>query len=96
MSQPEARLGRQIRKALEERGAFMFKIHGSSLMMAGLPDLIGVWRGRFIAVEVKMPGNHPSKIQEHVIGKIRAAGGRAIVAHSVPEALEVLRPTNSS
>lgn len=94
MSQPEARLGRQIRKALEERGAFMFKIHGGPTMMAGLPDLIGVWKGRFIAIEVKMPGNHPSKIQERVIDKIRAAGGRVVVAHSVPEALTVLRRHN--
>ncbi|ANA85741.1 endonuclease [Gordonia phage Cozz] len=92
MSQPEARLGRQIRKALEERGAFMFKIHGGPTMMAGLPDLIGVWHGRFIAVEVKMPGNGPSKIQERVMDRIRQAGGRVVVAHSVPEALEVLRP----
>ncbi|QXN73606.1 holliday junction resolvase [Gordonia phage AikoCarson] len=91
MSQPEARLGRQIRKALEERGAFMFKIHGGPTMMAGLPDLIGVWHGRFIAVEVKMPGNGPSKIQERVMDRIRTAGGRVVVAHSVPEALEVLR-----
>lgn len=91
MSQPEARLGRQIRKALEERGAFMFKIHGGPTMMAGLPDLIGVWHGRFIAVEVKMPGNKPSKIQERVMDRIRTAGGRVIVAYSVADALEVLK-----
>ncbi|QNJ59467.1 hydrolase [Gordonia phage MScarn] len=91
MSQPEARLGRQIRKALEERGAFMFKIHGGPTMMAGLPDLIGVWHGRFIAIEVKMPGNSPSKIQERVMGRIRQAGGRVVVAYSVADALEVLR-----
>ncbi|AUV60743.1 holliday junction resolvase [Gordonia phage Biskit] len=91
MSQPEARLGRQIRKALEERGAFMFKIHGGPTMMAGLPDLIGVWHGRFIAIEVKMPGNSPSKIQERVMDRIRQAGGRVVVAYSVADALEVLR-----
>lgn len=91
MSQPEARLGRQIRKALEERGAFMFKIHGGPTMMAGLPDLIGVWHGRFIAVEVKMPGNKPSKIQERVMDRIRTAGGRVVVAYSVADALEVLK-----
>jgi len=91
VSQPEARLGRQIRKALEERGAFMFKIHGGPTMMAGLPDLIGVWHGRFIAVEVKMPGNKPSKIQERVMDRIRTAGGRVVVAYSVADALEVLK-----
>lgn len=91
MSQPEARLGRKIRAALEAEGAFMFKVHGSALMMSGLPDLIGVHHGRFIAVEVKMPGNTTSPIQDHVISKIRKAGGRVVVAYSVEEALTVLK-----
>ena len=38
--QPEARIGHAIRKALEARGAFVFKVHGSDMMRAGLPDLI--------------------------------------------------------
>ncbi|WNN95763.1 VRR-Nuc domain protein [Gordonia phage Fribs8] len=93
MSQPEARLGRKIRAALEAEGAFMFKVHGSALMMAGLPDLIGVYHGRFIAVEVKMPGNTTSAIQDRVIDKIRKAGGRVVVAYNVDDALKVLKAT---
>lgn len=60
------------------------------MMMSGLPDIIGCYRGRFIAVEVKMPGNKPSPVQERVIQKIWDAGGSALVAHSVEEALKVL------
>lgn len=71
----------------------MFKVHGSALMMAGLPDLIGVHHGRFIAVEVKMPGNTTSAIQDRVIDKIRKAGGRVVVAYSVDDALKVLKAT---
>lgn len=79
---------------LRSRGAFVWKNHGGPTMMAGLPDIAGVWHGKFIAIETKMPGNEPSPIQQRRIAEIRAAGGRAIVAHSVAEALEVLRPSH--
>lgn len=85
--QPEARLGHQIRTALEAQGAFVFKVHGSGMMMAGLPDLIVCYQGRFFGVEVKMPGNKPSKIQRHVHRRIEQAGGVAVVVYSVREAL---------
>ncbi|AWY05224.1 holliday junction resolvase [Gordonia phage Margaret] len=90
MSQPEARLARAIRLELTQRGVFVFKVHGSATMMAGLPDLIGCAKGRFIAIECKMPGNKPTKIQELIHSKIEAAGGRVIVAYSVKDALKVL------
>lgn len=90
MAQPEARLSRQIMTALRSRGAFVFKIWGSEHMMAGLPDICGCYRGRFIAVETKMPGGKTSLRQDYVIKKLREAGARVVVAHSVAEALEVL------
>lgn len=90
MAQPEARLSRSIMAALKQRGAFVFKVWGSEHMMAGLPDIIGCYRGRFIAVETKMPGNTTSRRQDFVIAKIRAAGGQVVVAYSVAEALKVL------
>lgn len=90
MAQPEARLSRAIMAALKARGAFVFKVWGSEHMMAGLPDIIGCYRGQFIAIETKMPGNTTSRRQDFVISKILAAGGRVVVAQSVSEALSVL------
>lgn len=90
MAQPEARLSRMIMGALRSRGAFVFKIWGSEHMMAGLPDIIGCYRGWFIAVETKMPGNTTSPRQRYVIAKLREAGARVVVAQSVAEALQVL------
>lgn len=90
MSQPEARLGAQIRKALTERGAFVFKVHGGPMMMAGLPDLIVCYRGRYIGVEVKMPGNKPSAVQLRVHEQMRRAGATVVVAYSVEDALASL------
>lgn len=88
--QPEARLAAEIRHALERHGAFVFKVHGSGMMLAGLPDLIVCYEGRYFGVEVKMPGNKPSKIQRHIHRKIEAAGGTACVAYSVSHALRVV------
>jgi len=90
MAQPEARLSRKIMTALRERGAFVFKVWGSEHMMAGLPDIIGCYRGQFIAVETKMPGNTTSTRQDYVGDQMRRAGARVVVAYSVAQALEVL------
>lgn len=88
--QPEARLGHKIKAALEARGAFVFKVHGSGMMMAGLPDLIVCHDGRYLGLEVKMPGNKPSAIQLHTHTKIEKAGGHAAVVYSVEDALKAL------
>lgn len=92
MSQPEARLGAQIRREMIKRGCFGFKIHGGPTMMAGLPDLIFCYRGRFIALEIKTPdpSSQPSTIQRRRIKEIREAGGRAFVVRSVASAMRVL------
>lgn len=60
-------------------------------MQAGLPDLIACHDGKFIGIEVKMPGNKPSPIQIRVHQKIRKAGGEVIVAYSVADVMTALR-----
>jgi len=90
MAQPEARLSKKIMQAWRDRGAFCFKVWGSAHQMNGVPDIVGVYRGRFIACETKMPGNEPSRIQQHRIKQIEAAGGRCVVAYSVEAAVALL------
>lgn len=90
MSQPESKLSRQIMSALRARGAFVFKVHGGPTMMAGLPDIVGVYQGRGIGVETKMPGNSPTPVQLRVHEQMRQAGAVVVVAHNVAEALTVL------
>lgn len=76
--------------ALRQRGAFVFKVWGNEKMMAGLPDIIGCYRGQFIAVETKMPGNTISRVQGHRIAQLLDAGARVVIAYSVSDALKVL------
>lgn len=91
-TQPESKLSRKVLGALRQRGAFCFKVWGSEHMMAGLPDIIGCYRGKFFAFEVKMPEKRAnvSKIQHRVHHKIDLAGGHVRVVCSVAEALDEL------
>lgn len=88
--QPEAKIGKKIREFLESEGAFVFKVHGGPQMLAGLPDLIGCYKGRFIGIEVKQPGQKPTARQEFVHRMIRKAGGEVIVATCVEDAHNLL------
>ena len=83
--QPEAKVGKKIREYLTAHGAFVFKVHGGPTMMAGLPDLIACVDGRFVGIEVKMPGNKPSKRQLYVHDIMRRSGAEVIVAYGVED-----------
>jgi len=46
--------------------------------------------GRFVAIEVKVPGEHPTEIQQKFLDKVANAGGISGCAHSVIEAFDIL------
>ena len=67
-----------------------FKTHGSIYGILGLPDIIGVYKGRFFGVELKRPGEKPRKIQGVVMKAIARAGGVVGVATSKDEMREII------
>lgn len=89
-TQPESRLSRSFMQLMRSRGAYVWKNHGSEFMPAGLPDIVGVYRGHFIAVETKMPGNTPSPVQQICHRRIEQSGGRVIVASHIDEVFQML------
>lgn len=92
MAQRESRLSRRIQIALKSEGWFCFKVHGSELMMSGLPDIIVCAEGIFVGLETKHPEtrNDTSPRQDYVHDKIRQAGGAAIVVCGPDEAVVVV------
>ena len=64
---------------------FCWKEHGGMYGTAGIPDIIACINGRFYAFEVKTESGRLTKLQEATIRKILAAGGTALVVHSVDE-----------
>lgn len=70
-------------------GAVVSEYRGKKRMirygMAGSADILGLAgpQGRFVAVEVKRPGNRPSAAQEGFLADIRHFGGIAFWCDSV-------------
>ena len=56
----------------------------------GSADLIGIYKGRFVAMEVKLPGQKPRLDQVRFLQHVEDMGGIAGVVTSVEDALELL------
>lgn len=83
-SQPtEQTLTEVLEKWLKLHGAKFIKTHGSP-HLAGEPDLIGCWRGRCFAVEVKRYRQGKlSRLQQHTLKQWDKAGAIAGVVSGV-------------
>lgn len=88
--QPETLLQRKIQKALKERNVWLYKVWGNELTPAGIPDLVGVFEGQFVAWEVKIPVGKLSDIQVYRIGIMRQHGAMVCVARSVGDAVQMI------
>lgn len=64
--------------------------HGNGWQGAGRPDIYGCYRGRMIVIEVKRPGEQPTKLQMHRLEQWAAAGAVAIVAVSVEDVKQAI------
>jgi len=90
--QPEARLVKRIVAKLNDAGAVSFKIHGGDnpFQAVGIPDLLVVWWGWFVGIEVKLPGESLRPAQVVALREIFASGGIAAVIETA-EQVDVLR-----
>lgn len=92
-SQPESKLVNRIKSVLKvKHGCFVIKIHGGPYQQAGIPDLVGSYKGTFFGLEVKMPDklDTVTKLQQTTIQEIRDSGAYAEVISSVEEAEEMI------
>lgn len=96
-NQPEGKVSKKIIDAVNARGAYCWKVHGNEFTPAGTPDIVGPYRGFFVAFETKMPGNTLSPIQEYRIGKLREAGAFVVApCFTVAQALELIDALDSN
>lgn len=57
----------------------------------GIPDIIAVHKGRFIAIEVKNEVGKTTTLQELNLKHIRQCGGIAIVARTLSDVKKVIK-----
>lgn len=86
----EASVLAAICRLLDARGAWYFKTHGSAYGRRGIPDIVGSYRGRCLAIEVKAPGRPLAAIQRYELGRASQAGAVAIRADGVGAVVAVL------
>src|ERR1700748_1919030 len=82
----EGTLAGKMARRVRDRGGWCRKVHGGTYG-AGWPDLVGAYKGLFLAIEVKMPGkeNTVTELQAATLEGLRAAGAIAVVLTSMKQ-----------
>ena len=103
---PENKIKRDICIYLKGLGALIFthdsvglwdptkrcyRINYDPFRRKGVSDLLGIWKARFIAIEVKVPKKYPTKEQKEFLRDVAAAGGIAVLARSVDDVRKALQ-----
>lgn len=83
MAQGESAFKRQIKDMLNERGAFWSSVQGGPGSKPGDPDIVACYKGRYIAIEAKMPGGRQRYEQKDRQREIEAAGGTYLLAYDL-------------
>ena len=76
---PEKKVKAAVRKLLTRLGIYHFMPPGMGLGRSGIPDIIGCYQGRFIAIECKAGKGKTTALQERELAAIKAAYGFAVV-----------------
>jgi hypothetical protein len=80
-----------LKKLSESDPSLVFrKRHGGAMGVSGDPDIYGLWRGRHFELELKRPGEQPTKLQELRLAEWGRAGALTGVIRSTKELVELL------
>jgi hypothetical protein len=77
---PEKKVKNAVRKVLDRLGIYYFMPPGMGLGRSGIPDIIGCYNGRFIAIECKAGKGQLTALQARELASIKATGGLIFVA----------------
>ena len=79
MATPESKVKKQVKKILDDLGAYHFSPMMDGYGRSGVPDIIACYKGRFLAIECKSGKNTPTLLQLRNIEDIKRNQGLAIV-----------------
>ena len=78
---PEGKVKKQVKKILDDVGAYHFSPMTAGYGRSGVPDIIACVKGRFIGIECKAGKNEPTLLQKHNMKLINQSGGLSIVVN---------------
>jgi len=81
MATPENKVKKQVKKILDDLGAYHFSPMMDGYGRSGVPDIIACYKGRFIGIECKAGDNKPTLLQLRNIEDIKRNQGLAIVVN---------------
>jgi Holliday junction resolvase len=76
---PEGKVKKKVGELLKQYGVYFFFPAMGSFGRAGVPDIVGCYRGTFLAIECKAGNGKTTPLQEREIDNIRKAKGMAFV-----------------
>lgn len=79
-----------ITRLLTARNAWWIKIHGNQYGQAGTPDLMVVYRGIPIVLEVKTPTGKTTRLQDFHLKKAGEAGAKTATVRSARQVNQIL------
>lgn len=79
MATPESHVKDAVKMTLKRLNCYFFMPPMNGYGASGVPDIIALLDGKFIAVECKANGNKPTKLQLRHLKAIADAGGYAFV-----------------
>ena len=81
MATPESKVKKQVKKILDDIGAYHFSPMMDGYGRSGVPDIIACYKGKFIGIECKAGDNKPTLLQLRNIEDIKRNQGLAIVVN---------------
>ena len=79
---PEGEIKDQVRKVLDEMGAYYFFPAANGYGRTGIPDIIACVGGHFIGIECKAGSKQPTALQQRELNNIEKAEGTGILVNA--------------
>jgi len=76
---PEAKVKKHVKEILDSMGVYYFMPAMGSFGRAGIPDIIGCYNGRFVAIECKAGKGKTTALQDRELARISTADGLSYV-----------------
>ena len=86
----EQEIVKSIRALLRTLNIWHWKVYTGPQNLPGVSDIIGIYKGRFLAIEVKRPGLKLTALQESFLTQVKEAGGIGIVATCCDDVITAL------